>query len=466
MQQAYQFGMVGLGIMGQNLLLNIADNGFSVIGFDKDLDKIAALESNATPDTKVKGVATLADMVQALQLPRTIMLLVPAGKPVDEVIESLLPLIQPGDIIIDGGNSFYLDTLRRVNYLKEKQIHFMGMGVSGGEEGARRGPALMPGGNMVAYEHIQPIVEAIAAKANGEPCVAYMGKGAAGHFVKMVHNGIEYAIMQLITEVYDILKNSQGYSNDEMAEIFSNWNQGELKSYLIEITAEILAKKNTETNEYVIDVILDKAGSKGTGKWTSQEALNLGVPIPTIDAAVTARSISAYKSERAIAANLYAKNTSTTEKLTVTELHDALYAATILCYAQGLSLIHEASNNLEMQVPMKDAVKVWRAGCIIRSTLLSTFYQVFSANQQISNILLDASLAALIQPNIASLRKVAATAISNGISVSAIAASINYFDSFTNERMPTNMIQAQRDFFGAHTYQRIDKEGIFHTIWS
>jgi 6-phosphogluconate dehydrogenase len=466
MQQAYQFGMVGLGVMGQNLLLNIADNGFNVIGFDKDIAKVTALENNASANTVVKGVTTLAEMVSALQLPRTIMLLVPAGKPVDDVIESLLPIINAGDIIIDGGNSYYLDTLRRVNYLKDKQIHFMGMGVSGGEEGARKGPALMPGGNVIAYQHIQPIVEAIAAKADGEPCVAYMGKGAAGHFVKMVHNGIEYAIMQLITEVYDILKNSQGYSNEEMAEIFSNWNQGKLKSYLIEITAEILTKKYTETDGDVIDVILDKAGSKGTGKWTSQEALNLGVPIPTIDAAVTARSISAYKSERAIAANLYAKSTSTTEKLTVTELHDALYAATILCYAQGLSLIHEASNSLEMKVPMKDAVKVWRAGCIIRSTLLGTFYEVFSANQQISNILLDASLAALLQPHIASLRKVAATAINNGLSVAALAACINYFDAFTNERMPTNMIQAQRDFFGSHTYQRIDKEGTFHTIWS
>ncbi|HAN40041.1 MAG TPA: phosphogluconate dehydrogenase (NADP(+)-dependent, decarboxylating) [Chitinophagaceae bacterium] len=466
MNATYDFGMVGLGVMGQNLLLNIADNGFAAIGFDLNSEKTTALEAAATPGTMVKGVNSLAEMVQVLKVPRTVMLLVPAGKPVDDVINSLLPLLQPGDIIIDGGNSFYTDTIRRVTQVAPTGIHFMGMGVSGGEEGARRGPALMPGGDENAYQHIQPILQAIAAKVHGnEPCVAYMGKDGAGHYVKMVHNGIEYAIMQLISEVYDILKRGTGASNEQMHAYFNEWNNGKLKSYLIEITAAIFKQSDTLTNAALLDVILDKAGSKGTGKWTSQDAMNHGVAIPVIDAAVALRTISSYKTQRTQAAQLYPSRVGKVH-LTVNEIADALFAAIILCYAQGLSLIATASEQLNMQVPLHDAVKVWRGGCIIRSTLLEDFYQAYQRNPMLQNILLDAPLAAQLQAHIPALRKVIAEAITAGIPVMGLYNALGYFDNYTLERMPTNMIQAQRDYFGAHTYQRTDRDGIFHTQWS
>jgi len=297
--------MIGLGVMGRNLLLNMADHGFAVIGFDLDAQKAAALESSATQGTNVKGVNTLQEMVEQLETPRKIMMLVPAGKPVDDVIESLLPLIEKGDVVIDGGNSHYTDTLRRVKYLQEKEIHFMGMGVSGGEEGARRGPSIMPGGDESAWTKVKPLLEAVAAKVNDEPCVAYMGKDAAGHYVKMVHNGIEYAIMQLISEVYDVLKRGLNLNNDELHEIFKQWNDGELQSFLIEITRDIFLKKDEETGNRLVDMILDKAGSKGTGKWTSQDAMDLPISIPTIDIAVALRDLSGSKDERTAAASLY-----------------------------------------------------------------------------------------------------------------------------------------------------------------
>jgi 6-phosphogluconate dehydrogenase len=467
--QQFDFGMIGLGVMGRNLLLNMADHGFAVIGFDLDAQKATSLEAAATPGTKVKGVTTLADMVSNLKAPRKIMMLVPAGKPVDNVIESLLPLIQQGDIIIDGGNSHYTDTLRRVNYLHPKGFHFMGMGVSGGEQGARRGPSIMPGGDANAYQHVKPLLEAISAKVNGEPCTAYMGKDAAGHYVKMVHNGIEYAIMQLLSEVYDILKRGLGLTNQELYETFKQWNEGKLQSFLVEITRDIFLQKDDVTGNDLVDMILDKAGSKGTGKWTSQDAMELPIAIPVIDMSVALRTVSAYKDERAKAASLYKpviKPIEGDKVAIVKQVHDALYFATIICYAQGLAMLYKASDELKMDIPLKDVVKSWRGGCIIRSSLLEVFYTAYSKTENaLSNILLDENIATLIKAKEANVRNVVITATQSNISAACLMSTLSYFDAYTTERMPTNLIQAQRDYFGAHTYERIDKEGKFHTEW-
>ncbi|MBG9375229.1 NADP-dependent phosphogluconate dehydrogenase [Panacibacter sp. DH6] len=467
--QQYDFGMIGLGVMGRNLLLNMADHGFAVIGFDLDAQKGVSLESSATKGTSVKGVTALIDLVNNLKAPKKIMMLVPAGKPVDDVIESLLPLISKGDIIIDGGNSHYTDTLRRVNYLHPKGIHFMGMGVSGGEQGARNGPSIMPGGDAEAYQHVKPLLEAIAAKVNNEPCTAYMGKDAAGHYVKMVHNGIEYAIMQLISEVYDILKRGAGLSNSELHEVFKQWNDGELQSFLVEITRDIFLQKDDLTGNDLLDVILDKAGSKGTGKWTSQDAMDLPVAIPTIDMSVSLRTVSAYKDERVLAASLYkpvVKIMKGNKEAIIKQLHDALYFATIICYAQGLAMLHKASYELKMDIPLKDVVKAWRGGCIIRSSLLEVFYNAYNKKgNKLPNILLDKSIAGIIKKKDRNMRAAVKIASQNKLSCACLMSALSYFDAYTTERMPTNLIQAQRDYFGAHTYQRTDKEGTFHTVW-
>ena len=468
MNQKYDFGMVGLGVMGSNLLYNIADHGFSVIGFDLNSEKAKNLEKEATPNTDVKGVSVIKDFISQLNTPRKIMLLVPAGKPVDDVIENLLPHLSKGDIIIDGGNSHYVDTLRRVKYISEKGFHFMGMGVSGGEEGARKGPSIMPGGDVEAFKVVQPILEAVAAKVNGEACTAYMGKDAAGHYVKMVHNGIEYAIMQLISEVYDLMHRGLGLSNEEMHQIFHQWNQEELNSFLIEITADIFKQKDVETGKELLDVILDKAGAKGTGKWTSQDAMDRGVSIPTIDIAVSLRTLSAYKEQRINASKIYNKTHSSLETDSskfINELKEALFCAIIISYAQGLSLLVKASEELSMEIPLKDVVKIWRGGCIIRSTLLETFYEAYSAKTDLENILLDENIASLLISRIDSLREVVSAAAKSSIPAGALQTALAYFDAYTSERMSTNMIQAQRDYFGAHTYQRVDREGTFHTEW-
>ena len=468
MNQKYDFGMVGLGVMGSNLLYNIADHGFSVIGFDLNSEKAKNLEKEATPNTDVKGVSVIKDFISQLNTPRKIMLLVPAGKPVDDVIENLLPHLSKGDIIIDGGNSHYVDTVRRVKYLADQEFHFMGMGVSGGEEGARKGPSIMPGGDLEAFKVVQPILEAVAAKVNGEACTAYMGKDAAGHYVKMVHNGIEYAIMQLISEVYDLMHRGLGLSNEEMHQIFHQWNQEELNSFLIEITADIFKQKDVETGKELLDVILDKAGAKGTGKWTSQDAMDRGVSIPTIDIAVSLRTLSAYKEQRINASKIYNKTHSSLETDSskfINELKEALFCAIIISYAQGLSLLVKASEELTMEIPLKDVVKIWRGGCIIRSTLLETFYEAYSAKTDLENILLDQNIASLLISRIDSLREVVSAAAKSSIPAGALQTALAYFDAYTSERMSTNMIQAQRDYFGAHTYQRVDREGIFHTEW-
>jgi 6-phosphogluconate dehydrogenase len=468
MDNNFQFGMIGLGVMGRNFLLNMADHGYKVIGFDKDNTKTAALEAAATAGTTVKGVGTLKEMVDMLETPRKIMMLVPAGKPVDDVIESLLPLVQPGDIIIDGGNSHFTDTLRRVAYLQSKNLHFTGMGVSGGEEGARKGPSIMPGGDAEAYPHIKPMLEAVSAKVNNEPCVAYMGKGAAGHYVKMVHNGIEYAIMQLISETYDLLHRGLGLNNDELHEVFKQWNEGEMQSFLIEITADIFKKPDDKTGNRLVDMILDKAGSKGTGKWTSQDAMNLPSPIPVIDTAVSMRNISSLKEERMVAAELYKptiKPITAKREVVIKQVHDGLYFATIVCYAQGLAMLHSASTELDMQIPLNDVVKIWRGGCIIRSGLLDSFYKAFKKNKQLPNILTDKAVAKLVKKKEKNLRAVLKISLQSKIPTGALMSALSYFEAYTSAIMPVNLIQAQRDYFGAHTYQRTDMEGTFHTQW-
>ncbi|RYY62463.1 MAG: NADP-dependent phosphogluconate dehydrogenase [Chitinophagaceae bacterium] len=464
----YDFGMVGLGTMGRNLLLNIADHGFAAIGFDLDVSKGKLLEEAASKGTTVKGVSTLADMVSQLKTPRKVMMLVPAGNPVDMVIKDLLPLLEEGDIIIDGGNSHFTDTLRRIQFLEDKKVHFMGMGVSGGESGARFGPSIMPGGDQSAWTHLKPILEAVSAKVNGEPCVAYMGRNAAGHYVKMVHNGIEYAIMQLISEVYDYFKRSMNFSNDELHEIFKKWNAGELQSFLIEITADIFPRKDDLSSNRLIDSILDKAGSKGTGKWTSQEAMDLPVPLPTVDLAVAMRDLSVYKDERMSAEAVYKPKvrvfTGDREKV-IQQMHDGLYLSTLICYAQGLAMLSKASVERKMEIPLKDVVSIWRGGCIIRSTLLETFTTAFKKQADLPNILLDKKIAAIVKKKQANLRKAVQLFAGAKVPAGAMSSALAYFDAYTSGRMPTNLIQAQRDYFGAHTYQRLDQTGSFHTEW-
>ncbi|MBS1665741.1 MAG: NADP-dependent phosphogluconate dehydrogenase [Bacteroidetes bacterium] len=464
----FDFGMIGLGVMGRNLLLNMADHGFSAIGFDKDESKGKLLESAATKGTVVKGVSTLAEMVQQLKTPRKLMMLVPAGKPVDDVIYDLLPLLEKGDIVIDGGNSHYTDTLRRLDYLKDKNMHFMGIGISGGEHGARTGPSIMPGGNLEAYHQVRPILEAVSAKVNGSPCVAHLGNGAAGHYVKMVHNGIEYAIMQLISESYDLLHRGLGLDNDTLAKTYKNWDETELQSFLIEITKDIFLKQDDKTSNRLVDMILDKAGSKGTGKWTSQDAMDIGMPVPVIDMAVSMRDLSSWKEQRVQAAALY--KTAITQinvpaEIFIRQVEDALYFAIIIAYAQGLAMLHTASFELKMEIPLPEVVRIWRGGCIIRSSLLENFFKAFTANPQLSNLLLDADIATLLQNKAQATRAVLTHAIQTGFPVAGFMSALSYFDAYRSEKLPVNLIQAQRDCFGAHTYQRIDMPGIFHTEW-
>jgi 6-phosphogluconate dehydrogenase len=470
MEPGFDFGMIGIGVMGSNLLLNMADHGFAVIGFDLKQERADKLEAAAKEGTTVRGTTKIEKMVAALKKPRKIMMLVPAGKPVDSVIENLLPHLEKNDILIDGGNSYFKDTLKRITYLQDKGIHFFGMGVSGGELGARLGPSMMPGGDKEAYQYLQPILEAIAAKADGEPCVAYMGNNAAGHYVKMVHNGIEYAIMQMISEVYDLLHRGGGLSNQALHSIFKKWNEGQLHSYLIEITAEVFKTQDNETedpSDFLVDHILDQAGSKGTGKWTSQEAMDLPVAIPTIDMAVAMRELSVYKEQRVRAAKVYR---SSINKIEITQndlnhLENALAFCFTVAYAQGLSMLAKASDELNMNIPLPDVIKVWKAGCIIRSALLGNFTEAFQKDPRLPNLLLDSEIAELLKNREGSIRHVLEIGIKSKIPMAGMMSALGYYDAYLSDRMPTNLIQAQRDFFGAHTYQRIDKEGVFHTEW-
>ncbi|MCC9167541.1 NADP-dependent phosphogluconate dehydrogenase [Pontibacter harenae] len=467
----YEFGMVGLGVMGRNLMLNIADNDFSVIGLDLDGAKAAAVEIEAGPGKPVRGTTSTEEFIQSLRKPRAIMLLVPAGPPVDAVIKSLLPLLEPGDIVIDGGNSYFPDTERRVLELEEKEIHFFGMGISGGEQGARFGPSMMPGGNREAYERLRPVFEAVAAKVNGEPCVTFLGNGSAGNFVKMVHNGIEYGIMQLIAETYDVLRRGAGLSDDELQATFQAWNDTELQSYLIEITGEILQKQDEETGQRLVHVISDRARSKGTGKWTSQNAMDLQVPVPTIDMAVLMRDISKFKEERVEAANLLPNNRlqeaiSTDHQEFIAKMRNAFYFAMISTYAQGMAQLKVASETYKYELQLQDVAKIWRGGCIIRAACLTDIRSAYEQNPSLPNLLLDSKIGGDLLDRQDDIRIIVKVAIDKGIAVPAFMSALAYFDAYRTETLPTNIIQAQRDYFGAHTYERTDKEGIFHTIWN
>ena len=469
--QKFDIGMIGMGVMGRNLLLNMADHGFKVLGQNKSEEKIAALEADATPGTTVKGVTSLTEFISLLEVPRRIMLLVPAGKPVDDVIETLIPLLEQGDIIIDAGNSYYKDTVRRDAYLREIGLRFLGVGVSGGEEGARTGPSIMPGGDENAYHYLQPLLEAIAAKVNNVPCVGYLGKYGAGHYVKMVHNGIEYGIMQLISEAYQLLHEGLELTNDELSELFTKWDNEDMTSYLIEITADIFLYQDDKTeNRRLVDMILDKAGSKGTGKWTSQDAIDLPVPIPTIDMAVSMRNISSFKKERVAAAELYnpaSKKLDVDKDVFIEQVHDALFFATLISYVQGLAMLQTASRQLNMEIPMPEVVKVWRGGCIIRSSLLDVFIKAFEQDPMIPNLLLDRGIAQMLQSKEQNMRQVIIKGVEKGFAAGAFMASLSYYDAYRTANLPTNLIQAQRDYFGAHTYQRVDDPtGPFlHTEW-
>ena len=463
----YQFGMIGLGVMGCNLLLNMADNGVACAGYDKDPAKAAVLEKEGAGLT-VKGFADIEPFIQSLQTPRAIMMLVPAGVIVDSVIEELVPLLAPGDILIDGGNSHFTDTMRRVQYLETKGLHFFGMGISGGEEGARKGPSMMPGGDKVAYNVMKPILEAIAAKVDGEPCVTYIGPGASGHFVKMVHNGIEYAIMQLIAETYEIMRKGLQLSNDEMGAVFNQWNEGRLQSFLMETTRDIFRYKAPGTDHLLLDDIKDEAKSKGTGKWTSQAGMDLQAPIPGIDTAVSMRDLSRYKKLRETASALYSgepQKLDTDKDAFLAELEQAFWFSMAVTYAQGMFLLSKASEIYHYDLQLAEIAKIWRGGCIIRSLFLNDIYNAYKKNNILEHLLIDSDVQEKVAASVPGARSVVGKAIAAGIAVPAYAASLSYFDTLRSANMPVNLVQAQRDYFGAHTYELTGKEGVFHTEW-
>ncbi|MGF7041138.1 NADP-dependent phosphogluconate dehydrogenase [Mucilaginibacter lappiensis] len=464
----YAFGMIGLGVMGRSLLLNMADHGFAVAGHDKDAAKVSSLNEEAG-DRAAKGFGDVKEFIQSLTTPRAIMMLVPAGKIVDAVIEELTPLLEKGDILIDGGNSHFTDTNRRVEELEAIGLHFFGMGVSGGEEGARRGPSMMPGGDKQAYNVMKPIFEAIAAKVDGVPCVTYIGPGASGHFVKMVHNGIEYGIMQLIAETYEILKKGLKLSNDEIGKIFAEWNEGRLQSFLLDITKDIFKYKAPGTDHLLLDDIKDEARAKGTGKWTSQVAMDLQAPIPTVDTSVAMRDLSKYKQLREKAAALYAKDAIVLEADKaefIAALEQAFYFTMIISYAQGMHLLSNASAEYKYDLHLGEIAKIWRGGCIIRSKFLNDIFKAYEKNAGLEHLLLDTNVQALVESVVPGIRKVLSKTIAAGVAAPGYAASLSYFDAFRSARMPSNLIQAQRDYFGAHTYELIGKEGTFHTQWA
>jgi 6-phosphogluconate dehydrogenase len=470
-----QIGMIGLAVMGENLARNIERNGYSVAVYNRppsrdEPDRVTTfMKENA--GKQFIGTRTPEEFVKALERPRKIILLVKAGDPVDWTINQIKPYLEPGDIIIDGGNSYFMDTERREKQLKEEGLNFIGSGVSGGEKGALWGPSLMPGGDPQAYEQIRPIWEAIAAKVDDGPCVTYIGPGGAGHFVKMVHNGIEYGDMQLIAESYDIMRRVLGMTADEMADVFDEWNRGDLESFLIEITAKILRVKDPETGKPLVDLILDKAGQKGTGKWTSAVALDLGIILPTINAAVDARNISSRKDERVEASKQINGPTggsfSGDRKEMIAAVRDALYASKICSYAQGMNLIRAGSENWNWNINLGETARIWKGGCIIRAQFLGKIKDAYQRRHDLPNLLLDPDFNAYIQGAQSNWRRAVTAAMQAGIAVPGMSASIGYFDAYRTAELPLNLTQAQRDFFGSHTYVRADKpdQGAIHTEW-
>lgn len=472
MKEVSDIGVVGIAVMGENLILNMESKGFHVSAFNRTVDKVENFTNGRAKGKNIYGAHTIEDFVASLKSPRKIMLMVKAGKPVDIFIDMLIPLLDKGDIIIDGGNSHFPDTERRVKYVESKGLLFIGTGVSGGEEGALLGPSIMPGGSKDAWPAVKPIFQGIAAKVDdGSPCCDWVGNGGAGHFVKMVHNGIEYGDMQLINEVYQIMKDVLGMSADEMHEVFKEWNEGELDSYLIEITRDILAFKDTD-GQPLVDKILDTAMQKGTGKWTGTVALELGIPLTLITESVFARCLSALKDERVAASKILTAGPKASfsgdKKEFIGHLRDALYAAKVISYAQGYQMMKSAAAEYGWELSYGNIALMWRGGCIIRSRFLGNIKEAFDKNPDLNNLLLDSYFAEKIQACQNGLRQAVANATLNGIPVPCLSAGLNYYDGYRTERLPANLLQAQRDYFGAHTYERIDKPRgqFFHTNWT
>src|SRR5436189_851557 len=462
-------GLIGLAVMGENLALNMESKGFPVAIFNRTAAVTEKFVTTRGKGKKITSTKTIEEFIAALKRPRKAMMMIKAGKPVDQVIGEVAPLLEKGDVLIDGGNSLFIDTQRRFHELEGKGIHYIGCGVSGGEEGALKGPSLMPGGSREAYEIISPIFRKIAAQVDGEPCCRYMGPDGAGHYVKMVHNGIEYGDMQLICEAYAILKNVLRLEAKDLADIFAQWNRGALESYLIEITAEIFRKRDPDTGKPLVDVILDKAGQKGTGLWTLQSALSQSVVISTINAAVEARVISSRKEERVAASKILPQPRVRTFKGNrdrfVDAVRDALYASKIISYAQGMELLRSGSTTYDWKLNLSDIAMIWRGGCIIRAKFLNRIVEAYKRDPALQNLLLDRYFTRAIKRTQPKWRVVVSTAIKFGVPVPAFSASLAYYDSYRSAGLPANLLQAQRDFFGAHTYERIDKPGVFHTEW-
>ncbi len=467
-EQTFDYGMIGLGTMGRNLVFNMCDHGYSVAGLDKDINKVTAFKPEKE-GYHIYGTSDVKDFVSVLKQPRIILLLVPAGPIVDAVIAELKPLISNGDLIIDCGNSHFTDTRLRIEKLAQENINFMGVGVSGGEYGARYGPSIMPGGSKEAYNLVAPMLDAVSAKVNGDPCVEFLGPGAAGHYVKMVHNGIEYALMQLIAEAYHLLKEAAGMNNDLLHETFSRWNEGILQSYLISITADIFKQQDDLTEQRLLDMILDSAHQKGTGAWTSEDAMALQVPVPIIDTAVSMRDLSAYKQDRkAIEKKLHIpslKFIGDKIKL-VSALEEGLYFSMIIAYTQGMALLHQASETYKFELKLGDIASIWRGGCIIRAALLEDIRTAFTNQPDLPNLMLSDFFIQKLNNSQKDIRQIVKSGVDCGIPMPAFMSALAYYDSFRSEWLPANLLQAQRDYFGAHTYERNDREGIFHTQWN
>ncbi len=463
-------GIIGMAVMGQNLALNMESKGYTVAVFNRTASRTEDFVKTRTEGKNIIPSYTIEDFIKSLKTPRKIMIMVKAGAPVDAMIAQLTPLLERGDILIDGGNSFFKDTIRRVKEAEEKGLLYIGTGVSGGEEGALHGPSIMPGGHKEAYDIVGPILRDISAKVDGEPCCTYIGSDGAGHYVKMVHNGIEYGDMQLISEAYFLMKNVLKMSHKEMHDVFAEWNKGELDSYLIEITADILDKVDPETGNPLVEMILDKAGQKGTGKWTSQSALDLGIATPTIAEAVYARCISAVKDERVEAEKVLrgpeGVSFSGDKKEFIEAIRKALYASKVCSYAQGFALMRAAAEEYNWNLNFGEISMIWRGGCIIRAKFLGKIKEAFERNINLPNLLMDPYFREIVNTSQKEWRHVVSTATELGIPIPGFSSALMYFDSYRNGRLWANMIQAQRDYFGAHTYQRVDKEGTFHTEWS
>lgn len=464
-----QFGVVGLGVMGENLALNIAEHGHSVAVWNLESEWVDRFVQRHR-EQSLRGTTTLEEFTQALARPRRILMMIKAGGPVDEMLHKLAPLLAPDDIVIDGGNSWFKDTQRREAEWRKQGLKFFGMGVSGGEEGARHGPSLMPGGEREAYERLRPVLEAIAARSDSGACVTYVGPDGAGHFVKMVHNGIEYGDMQLIAEAYDILRKALRLSAPDISRVFAEWNRGPLQSYLVEIAADVLAVRDDESGRPLVDLILDRAGQKGTGKWTAQVALDLAVPLPTIAAAIDARVLSSMKEERVIAAEVLGSTAARYDgnrAALISAIHDALYGSKICCYAQGMALIQAGSAEYGWSIGLREMARIWKAGCIIRARVLDSIMRGFEGQPELRNLLLDPELGGEVRSAERGWREAVMTAAQLGIPAPAISASLAYYDSYRSASLPQNLTQAQRDYFGAHTYERADKpeRGSVHTDW-